>query len=250
MSTGSDVLNAKPDTLLVFIDETGNEDFSDPKNPTFGRAGCAITAGEYQKVIKKPWRKLKRQHLGGASKPFHGTDFEQSGPTMAQIRAINQFLRSKFWRFAVMSDGRTLLPPGVDGHKAVSLVTIKFISRLAAMHDAAEIALIFEASGRGDELVKRDFELARMQFVNKSGVSIEVGGYFIEKRHMEAGLEIADLVAHTAGRQRRHQMPGRHGATKDFEQMYWLSPIPPAFMAIDSVQLSELSIEDESERKG
>lgn len=28
--------------------------------------------------------------------------------------------------------------------------------------------------------------------------------------------------------------------TKDFEQMYWHSPIPPAFMAIDSVVLNEL----------
>jgi hypothetical protein len=26
-------------SLLTFVDETGNEDFSDPNNPTFGRGG-------------------------------------------------------------------------------------------------------------------------------------------------------------------------------------------------------------------
>jgi len=35
-----DTLTATSGTLLVFIDETGNEDFSDPKNPTFGRGAA------------------------------------------------------------------------------------------------------------------------------------------------------------------------------------------------------------------
>lgn len=35
-------LRPTPGTLLVFIDEAGDEDYSDPKNPTFGRGGCAV----------------------------------------------------------------------------------------------------------------------------------------------------------------------------------------------------------------
>lgn len=63
---------------LVFIDETGVEDFSDPKNPTFGRGGYAVLSGDYKRLLKKPWRRLKREHPGGANKPFHATEFEQS----------------------------------------------------------------------------------------------------------------------------------------------------------------------------
>src|SRR5690606_28411009 len=74
--------------------------------------------------------------------------------------------------------------------------------------------------------------------------TVDVEGCFIEKKHMEEGLEVADLVAHTAGRQRRHQIAGKQGVTKDFEQMYWQRPIPPAFMAIDSVALDELSLSE------
>lgn len=241
----ADTLALKPDTLLVFIDETGNEDYSDPNNPTFGRGGCAVLGVAYKRLIKKPWRKLKREKLGGAAKPFHAAEFEQSRPKKAQITAINRFLRRPFWRFAVMSDRRTELPPGIDGHRAVSLVTVNFVRKLVATYQTVgEVVLVFEASGRGDDLVRRDFDLANMNLVNGSRHRIEVEGCFMEKKFMEPGLEIADLVAHTAGRQRRRQIAGKEGVAKDFEQMYWHSPIPPAFMAIDNVQLNELVVEE------
>jgi hypothetical protein len=238
-----DSLLATRDTLLVFIDETGNEDYSDPNNPTFGRGGCAVLSADYKRLIKKPWRKLKREKLGGVTKPFHATEFEQSRPTKIQISAINQFLKQPFWRFAVMSDARTALPDGIDGHKAISLVTAQFIRRLVANYaaDVMRVALIFEGSERGDELVKRDFDLANMKVVNRWGRPIEVDGYFMPKTSMEAGLEVADLIAHTAGRQRRHELRGKSGHVPDFQQAYWHSPIPPAFMAIDNVVLNDLA---------
>lgn len=239
-----EALKLNPDTLLVFIDETGIENFSDPRNPTFGRGGCAVLGIRYKQLLKKPWQRLKREKLGGASKPFHATDFEQARPTKVQISAINKFLRQPFWRLAVMSDIRTELPPDIDAHKAISFVTVNFIKRLVAKcPNISEVALVFEASQRGDKLVQRDFDLANMMVVNERGKPIEVDGYFMPKTSMEAGLEIADLVAHTAGRQRRHQLSGKAGAVKDFQQMYWHSPIPPAFMSIDSVNLTKLALE-------
>lgn len=239
-------LTPTPKTLLVFIDETGNEDYSDPKNPTFGRGGCAVMGRDYRTLIKKPWRKLKRERLGGASKPFHATDFEQSRPTKTQINGINRFLKQPFWRFATMSDSRTKLPDGIDGHRAISLVTINFIRRLVATYgEATDVALVFEASGRGDKLVERDFDLANMNLVNGAGKLLEVEGCFIEKKYIEPGLEVADLIVHTAGRQRRHQIAGKQGAVMDFQQTYWHSPIPPAFMSIDTVQLTELAMKED-----
>lgn len=240
----SDTLVIRPRMLLVFIDETGIEDYSDPNNPTFGRGGCAVQAGDYKKLIRKPWRKLKRERLGGTMKAFHATAFEQSRPTKVQISSINRFLERPFRRFAVMTDGRTELPDGIDGHKAVSFITVRFVQRLVATYENVEnVALVFETSDRGDKLVKRDFDLASMKLVNGSDKRIEVDGYFMPKKSMEPGLEVADLVAHTAGRQRRHQIAGKEGVTKDFKQMYWHSPIPPAFMSINTVQLNELAIE-------
>ena len=121
-----------------------------------------------------------------------------------------------------MSDSQTALPRGIDGHRAISLVTVRYIERMVATFDRlAEVILIFEASERGDALVTRDFDLAGMRLISKEGHRIEVEGCFMNKKSMDPGLEIADLVAHTAGRQRRHQLSGKTGVTKDFKQMYW-----------------------------
>jgi hypothetical protein len=59
------------------------------------------------------------------------------------------------------------------------------------------------------------------------------------KDSVEPGLEVADLIAHTAGRQRRHELAGKSGHTKDFQQTYWHSAIPPEFMAISSVEIAK-----------
>jgi len=226
-------------SLLVFIDETGNEDLSDPKNPTFGRGGCGALMPEYRNKIVKPWRRLKRERLGGNLKPFHATEFEQTRPTMHQISGINAFLARPIWRFATMCDARTELPQGIDAHKAISLVTMAYFARHVSKCDVDVVALIFEASQRGDSLVKRDFDLATMDLRNRWGHRVEIEGCFMPKAAMESGLEVADLIAHTAGRQRRHEIAGKPGHTPDFKQTYWHSPIPPEFMAIESVDIAK-----------
>ena len=116
-----EALKLPPNSLLIFVDETGNEDLSDPNNPTFGRGGCGALFTEYKHRISKPWKRLKRERLGGATKRFHAADFEQTRPSMRQIHGINNFMARPFWRFATMCDARTDLPPGdrcAQGHIA------------------------------------------------------------------------------------------------------------------------------------
>jgi hypothetical protein len=125
-----------------------------------------------------------------------------------------------FWRFATMCDSRTELPAGIDAHKAISLVTMNYFARHVSQGDVDVVPLIFEGSDRGDTLVRRDYNLASMDLKNMWGRHVEVEGCFIPKGSMEPGLEVADLVAHTAGRQRRHEVAGRPGHTKDFQQTY------------------------------
>jgi hypothetical protein len=235
----SDVLRLPPRSLLIFVDETGIEDFSDPKNPTFGRGGCGALMPEYKRRIAKPWRRLKRGRLGGASKPFHATDFEQTRPTMQQITGINAFLALPFLRFAAMCDSRTELPAGIDAHKAISLISMHYIAGFVSKCDVDVVALIFEASGRGDTLVRRDYDLASMDLRNVRGNRIELEGCFMPKASMEPGLEVADLIVHTAGRQRRHEIAGKPGHTKDFQQTYWQSPIPPEYMAVTGIEIAK-----------
>lgn len=230
------VLSLPKRSLLIFIDETGIEDFSDPKNPTFGRGGCGVLMAEYNLLLAKPWRRLKRERLGGANKPFHAVEFGQSRPTLYQITGINAFLSRPFWRFAAICDARTKLPATIDGHKAISMITIKYIARRVEKYEVDVLALIFAGSDRSDRLVERDFDLAQMNVKNIRGRRVEVMGCFMRKSSIEPGLEVADLIAHTAGRQRRHELAGKLGHTKDFQATYWRSPIPPEFITISSIE--------------
>ena len=142
-----------------------------------------------------------------------------------------------FWRFATMCDLRTELPAGIDAHKAISLVTINYFDRLVSQCDVDVLALIFESSDRANSLVMRDYGLASLK--NIWGRGVEVEGSFMPKASMEPGLEVADLIAHTAGRQRRHELAGKSGHTKDFQQTYWHSRIPPEFIAISAVEIAQ-----------
>ena len=88
-------------------------------------------------------------------------------------------------------------------------------------------------------VVRRDYDLASMDLKNIRGRRVEVEGCFMPKSSMEPGLEVADMIVHTAGRQRRYQVAGKTGFTTDFKQTYWHSRIPPEFLAITSVEVAK-----------
>jgi hypothetical protein len=212
-------LHLSDEALVVFIDETGVEDFSDPSFPIFGRGGVAFVGNRYR-TVRKAWRKLKREYLGGANKPFHAADFARSNPTLRQILAINRFVSGRFHRFAVMANRTTSLPDDIDGHRAVSLMVRNFVVNLVAQQKVNSLELVFESSERGDTLVERDFQFPEGALVNSSGRVIDFNGYFIPKVAMEPGVEIADLIAHTAGRQERKRRAGEEAFAPDFQQVF------------------------------
>src|SRR5687768_2088929 len=103
---------------------------------------------------------------------------------MHRIAGINAFMALPFWRFATMCDSRTNLPPEIDAHKAISLVTVNYFARIVLRYDVDVVALIFEGSERGDKLVERDYNLASMDLKNMWGHRIEVEGCFMPKASM------------------------------------------------------------------
>ena len=190
--------------MIVFIDETGVEDFSDPSFPIFGRGGVGVLGSRYR-TLGKSWRRLKRNYLGGATKPFHAVDFEHSRPSLRQIHAINDFVAGPFSRFAVMASKETARPDGVDGHLAVSLMVRNFVIKLIEQNEVTGLELVFGASTGGNSLAERDFQFPSGALVNSKGRVIDYDGSFMPKSTMEPGLEIADLIAHTAVRQERRR---------------------------------------------
>lgn len=201
-----DVLKILPQSFVAFIDETGSEDYGDPTFPVFGYGGCAVMGSMYKKTLAKPWRQLKRERLGGANKPFHTTDFQKSKPTIAQITGINRFVKNPFYRFAGITSIDTERPNDMDGHKAAATALVLHIKKLVGRNEAEAVDLVFEDTERNKELVERDFNpnyLDAQNFKNISGRGVSFNCYFLSKASNTPGLEVADLIVHTAGRQER-----------------------------------------------
>jgi Protein of unknown function (DUF3800) len=152
-------LLVRPDCLMFFCDETGHEDFRDPKFPLFGIGGCAIFAGAFERVLKNPWRSLKAKHFGSPDVPLHASDLKDPG--RPQIEALARFFREQeFFRFAVAITPRCKLPKGITAYHTVSRELLKcweeLTPRIRPM--PTEVAFIFEASERSDVLVQRSGE--------------------------------------------------------------------------------------------
>jgi hypothetical protein len=185
----TDMLQLPPRSLLTFIDETGNEDLSDPKNPTFGRGGCGALFTEIQATncqamaateTAKTWRRHQAvsRYRFRTNTPDDASDRRHQRLSGASILAPRNHVRFQngVTRRHRCSQGHL---PGRD----------ELFARLVSRMDV--VALIFEQCDRGDTLVHRDHDLASMDLKNVRGHRVEVEGCFILKSSMESGLEVA-----------------------------------------------------------
>jgi Protein of unknown function (DUF3800) len=220
-----DSLSFSSGTLMVFCDETGDENYADAAYPIFGRGGCVVMGSEYHSRVELPWKKLL-QRLDWGPRPFHTSEFVQrlrkvDRPTAeAQIEAINQFARHGFYRFGITTHGGTERPENVDGHQVVSMALANLVQKIAATSMPTSVAFIFEDSNRSNKLVRRDFHLENLSMCDLFGYDVPVDGFFMPKSARSPGLELADLIAHTAGDNQRHALWNRPGFPKSFQELF------------------------------
>src|SRR6516225_8720989 len=141
---------------MFFVDETGHEEFADPKFPVFGLGSCAILAAAIENNLRTPWREMKERWFGGPDVPLHAADLRC--PTEKQINAIAEFFRKQeFGRFAVTFTKNTKLPEGFEAKQLMLSALRRRWEELTPRFVPlpVEVAFIHEASKRGDELLEK-----------------------------------------------------------------------------------------------
>ncbi|MEJ0075032.1 MAG: hypothetical protein WDO17_06245 [Alphaproteobacteria bacterium] len=163
-------------TLLVVLDETGQEDFKATpgkvgKPVVFGLAGV-IGLGPSFVLAEKRWRAMKKTWWGGEDAPLHG-----SGAMLSreQLDAVSDFFRrSRLGRFAYLMKRPPLIVPGTNALNLMRTPLLrelmKFICSPPVLPD--DIVLMFEHSER----------LAPKQVELLPGFTIEVDGKSITSR--------------------------------------------------------------------
>lgn len=216
-ATAMSNLNPSPKCLLVFIDETGHEEFADPKYPLFGYGGCACLASSYEEVIRTPWRGLKERHFGGSEVGLHASEVGKPGEE--QIEALAEFFLSQpFYRFYAIAKTTTTINGVLDPYHLVAGSMLKQVTKIASRCVLDSIAMIFEQTDRLDLPAARFF--SAYEFSYDDGTVVPVEWRRMSKSLHEPGLEVADFVLHVAGSQTRDRLKGRTRWRKDFDSVF------------------------------
>jgi hypothetical protein len=188
-----------PNCLLIFIDETGHEEFANRQYPVFGLGGCACLAKDYDERLASGWRNLKRKHFGRTDAPMHAADSWNF--TNAQKTEVGEFFQTaRFFRLAAVLSDKTVLCQTVKPYAIATVTLLKRITEIANRVQFSRVALIFEEAERTNRLVLRHFPGYKLQRERNSDTTpIVQDGFFMPKASREPGLEVADFVMHAAG---------------------------------------------------
>jgi hypothetical protein len=232
-------LGVHPRTLLLFADETGHEQFGGPDFPVFGLGGCAVIAELLDEILRGPWRRMKAEHFGGATVPLHAADLRN--PTLEQMTALSIFFRNQpIGRFASVASIQTQLPSEMAPYEAIAASIRNRWAELAnrVVGSISGVAIIHEASHRGDDLVDRHFYGTTVMM---GDVEIPVMKGLMRKSVGEEALEVADFIAHTAGCQARTWASGSEHQRRDFIDIFQANPLWASFAYIGLVTPSKAS---------
>lgn len=203
--------------LLVFVDETGHEEFGDPNAPFFGLAGCICAAGDYIKVIDTPWRAVE-QSFPTNMLPLHATDLRPSQMRPEQFEALERFfVEGAFGRFATVAyrdienelTGKLLHPLVQQTFQRIHNLIKK------SDRDFSQLIIVIEHCERLD-VQYADF-FRRYHLSRKDGTPVPTFVCTQAKASGEdfmRGLCVADFLAHTAGSMSRTTKGGKQRASR------------------------------------
>ena len=209
-------------SLLVFIDETGNEYLKDKEYPIFGLGGCAVICKEYNNSIRMPWYNMKDAFFDRKENKLHAKDLFQ--PKKIQINALSDFFKkNKFARIAAVMSNKTINNTEYDVYNLIARDLYERILDVAKWTCFNRVIFIIEDSERCNSLAQRFFPSYKFEEYNdKLNKKIEIPSeyFFCDKERVEPGMEVADFIIHTAGAQLRDRISKKNLNRKDFEVVF------------------------------
>lgn len=223
LNLGEGITEIGENTLLIFLDETGVESLNDPNAPFFGFGGLVVECRHYFEKVEYPWYKIKDEHWNGRHSSMHASDLKK--PPEVLIGALNNFFdQEEIGRIAVTITDKSI---NNTDHNIENIVFGCIWDRIIEVSNKMkwfDIVILIEENER----LKNAFETEIMSKTprNKYNKEVPVRYGTILKDPAFAGLEVADFIIHTAGRQARvmrgnlFNKTGKIDSQPDFEHVF------------------------------
>jgi hypothetical protein len=216
--TTQGLLEISDRTLIVGLDETGCEDFKDPRNPVFGLGGCAILVKDYYNYLDYPWKEIKHDYFDGADVPLHAADL--SNPNGEQLLALEDFFTTlPFFRFACMAS-INFNDKNSTNESVIYLVALSIINQIcsyATLMQPESIIYVIDQNHR----MGKELRLYLETYSYGNGVTEFKAQVLTASKDVSATcVEVADFIVHPAGARVRNRMLGKFNFRKDFELVF------------------------------
>ncbi len=222
-------------TMLVFIDETGNQSLKDDSFPIFGLGACAVLAKDYEAEVELPWRKVRQALLGDEQAALHACELKVENLSQDQIEAVSIFFKtSPIYRIGITGKRTTSIEKeGLGLYQIIASVMAEKIAGITRTHlNTEEVLMIFEDGPDINTSARKYF---REEDLLKRGITVPIQ-MLKAKKGVSSGLEIADFIAHTAGATSNTFLKnGRTARRKDAAVIFGSKPELSYYLDINSV---------------
>ena len=231
-----------PQSLVVFIDDTGHEDLANG-HLVYGLGGCAVLGSRLDWDIRQPWRELRKAVLGDYGAPMHASEITRfiDRKKMAVIGSFFEVV--PFMRIAVALTVKTEMPDLVERLQVMAPCLIQRIIEILNWTPAQSVSIIFESNERNNAEILRYFSNIT---IGEEGNNIPIELYFMPKSANEPGLEIADFIMHSVHGLARNRAEGGDGYHRlDFKSAFQsVGPKLASFMLMDKITYTPHSISE------
>jgi hypothetical protein len=197
-------------TLVFYIDDTGDEQLNNQQHPIFALGGVACVT-EHHIPIARAWQIMKTSTFPQVVGPLHAKTHLRDRMTDRRCRAVLAGMAHRqLGRFGAVITSSTIIP--LD--KVVPVACGTLFNRIANVTDGmirlglwqpvgGQIVTVFEASARLAEHIQLGFA---GRTIKAGAFTIPIDGCFMPKSVANPFLEMADFVANTIGKNLKHQI--------------------------------------------
>jgi Protein of unknown function (DUF3800) len=220
----NDHLIIQPNTLVLYIDEAGDERLNNQKHPIFAFGGVACVA-ESHLPIARAWQAMKALTFPQVVGPLHAkTHLRDRLAEPKRLALLGGMAHQQLGRFGTVITSSTVVSLDHVFKVACDTLANRFANVAAGMAQLGfwrppdRVVAVFEHSTRLAQHIEQ--HLSDLAIIVGTH-TIPVEGCFMPKKVANPFLEMADFVVSTIGKNVKHQLvQGRTGCTPNFQTIF------------------------------